>query len=221
MRSRIIPAVGAGVAALALAVAYAPVAGAAGHAVGIAGHNSGKTAHQFTVPAKNCFTNMNNDNGNGVNSQNFESSFDAYDDQGAADFKAKRCKIKTVQVAGVYFNGSGPARDENVFIYKGGKSHPGKLVKEFDGLKGTDSAGSFTITLPKTVKAKKGTYWVSVQANLDFSAGGEWGWELSSDQPGKPDVWQNPGGGFGVCPTWDTVAVCIAGATGDYMVALS
>jgi hypothetical protein len=51
------------------------------------------------------------------------------------------------------------------------------------------------------VKLKGGkTYWVSVQANIDFLGGaGEWGWELSLDTNGNPAVWQAPGSD---CPTW-------------------
>ena len=61
------------------------------------------------------------------------------------------------------------------------------------------------------------TYWVSVVANLDFLAGGEWGWENRTTTNGGAAQWQNPGGGFGVCPTWGDENVCIPDGQGDHM----
>ena len=34
----------------------------------------------------------------------------------------------------------------------------------------------FHIVLPTPLTLAPGTYWVSVQANMDFPVGGEWGW---------------------------------------------
>ena len=47
-----------------------------------------------------------------------------------------------------------------------------------------------------------GTYWIEIQANMDFATQGEWGWTDRTVQANSPAAWQNPGGGFGVCPTW-------------------
>jgi len=55
---------------------------------------------------------------------------------------------------------------------------------------------------------------------MDFGAGGEWGWEVQSEISGNEANWQNPGGGFGLCPTWDTITNCI-GVTGDFMFSVS
>src|SRR5256885_244321 len=46
------------------------------------------------------------------------------------------------------------------------------------------------------------TYWVSVRANMSFAAGGQWGWDDRTVQDNSEAAWQNPGGGFGVCPSW-------------------
>jgi len=59
-----------------------------------------------------------------------------------------------------------------------------------------------------------GTYWVSVVANMDFSTGGEWGWNSRTATSNNPAVWQNPGGGFGMCESWTPNATCI-GNPGD------
>ena len=188
-----------------------------------------KTAHRFisgNPPGSATLYDQNgNDGGTGVSSQNFESSFDAYDDQGADDFvvpSGHTWTVKEVDITGVYYNGYGPAASETVYFYKNKGGLPGKLAAECDGVAGSDNgSGSFTIKIPKSckVKLKAGTYWVSVQANMDFLSGGQWGWEVNSVQNGNASAWQNPGGGFGVCPTWGTTLSCI-GYGPDYMFAL-
>lgn len=167
------------------------------------------------------------DSGIGIVSQNFESSFDAYDSQAADDFvvpAGHRWRVREVDASGVYFNGSGPATSETVTFYKDKNGHPGKVVGT-DTVTGTDSFGSFAISLSKNGSpilrgGKKGagkTYWVSVVANLDFFAGGEWGWENQTTVVHNPAQWQNPGGGFGVCSSWDDENVCIPDGQGDHM----
>ena len=164
-----------------------------------------------------------NDSGVGLVSDNFDSgSFPSYSDQGADDFKVPKGHkwiVQEVDVTGVYFNGPGPAEGVNVFFYKDSGGLPGDLVKEIDNASFTDSGGSFAIKTGK-VKLRKGTYWVSVQANMNFAGGaGEWGWEVNSVQTGNQAAWQNPGGGFGVCPTWAPVESCL-GYGPDFMFAL-
>jgi len=164
-----------------------------------------------------------NDSGIGIVSQNFESSFDIYDAMAADDFtvpKGSKWKISEVDAFGVYFNGSGPARDENVTFYKDSGGLPGTAVKSYTAA-GADSFGSFTIPIKKPAKLKAGTYWVSVQANLDFSAGGEWGWENQSTVEGNAAAWQNPGDGFGTgCTSWTAETTCIPDGQGDHMFTL-
>jgi hypothetical protein len=140
-------------------------------------------------------------------SQNFESTFDAYDAQGADDFvvpKGSTWKVTEVDVSGLYFNGSGPADSLDVVFYKDSKGVPGKAVKTISGASYTDVGfGSFVIDLGKGAKLKKGKYWVSVVANMAFLVGGEWGWSTRNTMGGNhPAQWQNPGGGFGLCSTW-------------------
>jgi hypothetical protein len=164
------------------------------------------------------------DDGIGIVSQNFESSFDQYDAQAADDFSVPagaRWKIKEVDVTGVYFNGSGPAASENVTFYKDHHGRPGKDVGSYT-VTGADSFGSFVIDLGKGQPVRGGTdgrtYWVSVQANLDFFAGGEWGWENRTTTSGGAAQWQNPGDGFATgCSTWGDENVCIPDGQGDHM----
>ena len=165
-----------------------------------------------------------NDSGIGIVSQNFESSFDVYDAQAADDFtvpSGSTWKISEIDVNGVYFNGSGPAVSETVTFYKDKKGHPGKIKKTFTAT-GSDSFGSFVITAPgKGVKLKHGTYWMSVQVNMDFGAGGEWGWENQSTAEGTAAKWKNAGDGFATgCVTYTQENTCIPDGQGDHMFVL-
>jgi hypothetical protein len=164
-----------------------------------------------------------NDSGVGVVSDNFDSgSFPSYSDQAADDFtvpSGHKWIVHEVDVSGVYFNGPGPIEGVNIFFYKDKNGLPGKLVQEIDGAAYTDNAGSLSVQTGK-VKLRAGTYWVSVQANMNFAGGfGEWGWEVNSVQNGNLAAWQNPGGGFAVCPVWDTLENCL-GYGPDLMFAL-
>ena len=210
MRSRILPAAGAGVAALALAMTFAPMANASGHSVGTAAKSGNTQSHART--AASCYAQRDNDNGIGIVSQNFEATFDAYDAQGADDFKCVG-KVTSATADGIYFNGSGPADSFNVIYYKG-KAKPAGVFKACNNASYTDS-GFGTPTVKCKAKLTKKSKWVSFQANLAFSAGGEWGWNTNNTQRGKAAMWQNPGGGFGTgCSTWGNMITCL-GALGQ------
>jgi hypothetical protein len=165
------------------------------------------------------------DSGIGIVSQNFETSFDIYDSQAADDFVVPAghgWAVSQVLVRGVYFNGFGPANSEHVTFYKDAGGLPGMAVADFPAIVGTDNGtGSFMINLPTAVRLRAGTYWVSVQANLAFTVGGEWGWENQTTVVGNPAAWQNPNGGFGIgCTTWTTETTCIPDGQGDHIFAL-
>ncbi len=168
------------------------------------------------------------DSGIGIVSQNFEATFDAYDAQGADDFKvpAGGWMVSEVDATGVYFNGSGPATSETVTFYhtdhsRPGNGRPGTVVASYT-VTGVDSAGSFCITIPGT-HLGPGHYWVSVVANMDFQAGGEWAWEnLVAPRVNRKAKWQNPGDGFGPphCVHWKTENVCVPDGQGDHIFTL-
>lgn len=219
MRSYLRPMVGVSIAALALTATVAGSAGAQ-KATPTASHHGVVTGH--VVPAKkgNCYSNMRNDTGVGILSQTFG------DDPGSNSYSAdnfavkKTCKVAGVNVMGQYFNGAGPADSETVTFYADDAGGVPGTVINTQTVKGTDNSGSFTIPL-KTVALPPGSYWVSVSANMDFSTGGEWGWELSSNQKqGINGQFENPGGAFGVCPTWGDVLDCV-GYGNDFMMTLT
>jgi hypothetical protein len=133
-----------------------------------------------------------------LSSQNFEASFDAFDDWGAADCKVGKRKkvIHKLAALGVYYNGYGPAVSENVVTWGNSGGLPGTSVNS-QTLTCTDVSGSFSCDVVDfSLKGKK---WFTVQANMDFSAGGQWGWSATADNLGPfADQWINPGGGFGL-----------------------
>lgn len=162
-----------------------------------------------------------NDSGTGYTSQNFEATFDQYDNMGADDFTVpagSSWKVGQVNVYGTYYNGSGPAMSQHVTFYKSKGGKPSTVVADFPGLMGKDNGtGSFEIKLPSTVKLKAGTYWVSVQVDMDFFVGGQWAWENQTVSAGSGPMWMNPGNGFGTgCTKWGLESACI-GSSGDKM----
>lgn len=159
-----------------------------------------------------------NDNADTVStgSQNFETAQDAFDDQTADDFvvpAGQTWNIQQVVVTGVYFNGTGPASSFNVFFYTDAATLPGAAIATQPNATFTTASNVFTITLPTTVVLGPGTYWVSVQANLDFT-NGQWGWTNRTVGANSGAAWQNPGGGFATaCAAWGRRPTCVTGST--------
>ena len=144
---------------------------------------------------------------NSLTSQNFETSFDTYDNQGADDFvvpAGQTWTVESIDVLGAYYNGIGPSTSYNVFFYNNAGGLPGTLAAEALNATYTDPGGlgSASITISPAIVLTEGSYWISVQANLDFGVGGQWGW-TEHTAVGTESTWQNPGGGFATpCTTW-------------------
>jgi hypothetical protein len=143
---------------------------------------------------------------NATSSQNFEAAYNAYDDELADDFVVTGIiwQISQVNAGGVYFNGPGPLSSVNVRFYADAPGLPtGAPLCEFLNVVPTSGGlPSLVIDLPGTCDLNSGTYWVSVQVNMNFNPAGQWGWTDRTVTSNSPAAWQNPGGGFGVCPTW-------------------
>jgi hypothetical protein len=198
-----------------MATALSSTAGAETRPLTTSASAAGSAAAVTPSATKTCFTNLKTPGDSIINSQNFEAGFEAYDNAGADDFKLKAaCTVSKITVPGGYYTGSpGPADSETVTIYKNKKGKPGKVVNK-QTVKGTDNAGTFTIPLKK-VALDKGTYWVSVVANMDVSTGGQWGWLTSTTKKGNAALWQNPGDGFASgCVKWTDMQTC-TGLTGQ------
>jgi len=110
--------------------------------------------------------------------------------------------IESIDADGLYFNGSGPATDWNVFLYTDSGGLPGGIVASQMNLPATQVGSTFTVNFAPSVQLAAGHYWIEIQANMTFATEGEWGWTDRTVQSNSPAAWQNPGGGFGLCPTW-------------------
>jgi hypothetical protein len=155
---------------------------------------------------------------NSTTSQNFETANDPFDNQSADDFvvpAGETWTIEDVDAPGAYYNGVGPAIGFNVYFYSDAAGVPGTLVEQrlLSAYTDPGGLGSVNITLSPTVVLPEGTYWVSVQCDMDFGVGGQWGW-LEHEGVNAASHWQNPGGGFGTpCTAWGArVTVCGIGA---------
>ncbi len=201
-------------AAVAALAALAASAAGATPAMKSADQQARRPAHLPVDRALTVLFDQSEDGDTATSSQNYETANDGLDDQGADDFTVpvgQTWLVREIDVGGRYFEGSG-APSVNVFIYfhkKGPPSTrfvPGNIRNEFDNLPaGDDGSGNFAITLPKAVKLHAGTYWLSVQVNMDSSAKGRWGWENADGKKGVyRAVWRNPLGGWGQseCTDW-------------------
>jgi subtilisin-like proprotein convertase family protein len=155
-----------------------------------------------------------------TSSQNFEASFDPFDDAVADDFIVPAGEIWTinqVNVSGVYFNGAGPANSVNVTFYPDAATLPGSAEYTASNLAVVDTAGNFVINLTTPAMIPAGTHWVSVQANMDFGVGGQWGWLDRTTISNSGAAWINPGGGFGAgcSPNFGRKTTCVAGSDPD------
>jgi len=151
------------------------------------------------------------------NSQNFESSYDAYDDFLADDFVVpadQQWNMNLVEVQGVYFNGAGPADSMNVFIYTEAITVPGTLLVARTDLTYTKTDTNFAISISPTIVLSPGKYWISVQANQNLVPAGQWAWTDRTITTTLPAAWQNPGGGFGTpCSSWKLRSLCVGDPT--------
>ena len=138
--------------------------------------------------------------------KNYEPFLDAYDAELADDFvvpagvrgisTASTSRASTAAV-------QGPATSVNVRVYEDAAGLPGVTVTARLNLAFTGGA-SFVVTLDPAVRLGPGHFWISVQANEDFVQAGQWGWIDRLVKSGEGAAWQNPGGGFGICPAWGT-----------------
>jgi len=150
---------------------------------------------------------MSNYGSNSFTSQNFETVFDSFDTQAADDFVISSplsWTVSSVEVLGVYYNGTGPATSVNVWFHSDNNGLPGSAADSVMNVvpSGGLSTGSFIIPITPHITLQSGTYWLSVQCNMDLLTGGQWGW--TEQLPNfNYSAWRNPLGGFGTqCSNW-------------------
>jgi hypothetical protein len=116
--------------------------------------------------------------------------------------------VQSIDADGVYL-GPGPANSFNVFFYADNGGLPGTQVYSAVNQPFSVVGSTFTVALPSMAVLTEGTYWVEIQANMTFLPNGAWVWRDRTVQSNQGAAWQNPGGGFGVCPTWTLKTTCI------------
>jgi len=233
MRVRFFTVLTALALAVAVVAAFGTGAGARPSAKPAAAAKA-KTSARPAHIAGTIYNQRDNDNGIGITSQNFESSLDAYDTQGADNFKIKTgATVKRVIVDGIYYNNAGcdnptpcgPAASVHVTFYKNGAGNqPGAVKADYPAQSYTDlsgGTGTLSVAVPG-LKLKTGKYWVSVYVNMDFATASQWGWNTNNTVRGFASKWQNPGDGFSTgCTTYQDTTVCIpSGEGGDFSFAL-
>src|SRR5437762_6543319 len=148
-------------------------------------------------------------------SQDFtDAGFDIYDSYLADDCAVPASltlgwKVQGMRAVGIFFNGAGPCDSVSVNFYKDASGLPGAQTGTTQTGAGSPS-GTHTLVFPTAQKLAKGaTYWASMWCTMAYAAGGEWGWSDRIDQDGNAAKWENPGGGFGTCPTWTDMDTCV------------
>jgi hypothetical protein len=149
-----------------------------------------------------------------VNSQNFETSLDAYDDLGADDFVVPNGAVWRIDRVEVAANRSGTseAQTANLFLFADAGSLPGGQIFAHPNLaRGTGQTyPDLALPISDMPALPPGHYWIGVQANRDFNPGSNnWFWADRAPQVGLPAVWRQPGDGFGDgCTTFSIRSSC-------------
>lgn len=206
------------VAALLVAT-VASMAGASAASPKASAHRAGAARAWHTAPNITVLYNqLNNAGGVSLLSQDFtDAGFDIYDSYLADDFSVpgtltQGWRVQGMRAVGVFFNGPGPCVSETVNFYKDAAGLPGAQQGTTQTGNGTNNAGTYTLVFPTAQTLAKGaTYWASMYCTMAFASGGEWGITDRTVTSGQAGAWENPGGGFGVCPTWDHIPNCFGG----------
>uniref|UniRef100_UPI00262E2D24 beta strand repeat-containing protein n=1 Tax=uncultured Lutibacter sp. TaxID=437739 RepID=UPI00262E2D24 len=88
--------------------------------------------------------------------------------------------VERLEVLGGYWNGAeGPADNFTVEIYENNAGLPGNLISSQSGLTYTETSLTFSIPLNNSIHLSEGHYWISIQAEMPFLVGGQYGWNLA------------------------------------------
>lgn len=146
-----------------------------------------------------------------ITSQDFETSYDAFDSKAADDFvvpAGQVWKIEKVSAAGF-----GPFGGVvNVEFYNNAGSLPGTVIQTYNNVNVSGPGPNLSITLPSALILSAGTYWVSVQV-VQPSTSGQWFWnDFGTTSINSEYAWKNPGGAFGAtCVAYSPISTCIPG----------
>ncbi|WP_027376759.1 T9SS type A sorting domain-containing protein [Kaistella palustris] len=166
------------------------------------------------------------DQTSGVSSQEFETGNAAYSAMAADDFEVPAgatWNITDVYVSGTSYNSNYPTSFKVTFYNNSGTNLPGTAIRT-DNVVLTAGSISPTIPLPTPMVLPPGKYWMSVQAVMDYTVGGQWYWNTytATSTLGASYAWMNPGGGFGTtCTGWNTGTVCVPTTLKDLQFSLN
>lgn len=171
-----------------------------------------------TSPRAVLYNQMDGDSGFGSSSQDFEPVNDSFDSELADDFvvpDGEIWSVESVEVIGQYEDDSGPADSFNVNFYANSADDlPGTLIESRPASAYTNGA-SPTITLDSPVVLGYGTYWISVQARMDFTPTGQWFWNDRVAAANSASAFRNPGGDLSTCTEWAIKVTCLPAAGAD------
>ena len=119
-------------AIVALLVAMVPLGAAAQPEAPTSSAPATGSLAPYEGPLVVLYDQTDNPGANSITSQDFEAGFDIYDNQAADDFVVPAAVfwfVSQVEVAGAYYNGTGPAPAVNVFFYDNAATLPGAQVR--------------------------------------------------------------------------------------------
>ena len=154
----------------------------------------------------------------GVVSNSYEYIYSDWNAEAADDFNVPESDgswtVKSVDMVGFCRNldfdiiDCGNLDSATVRFYTSAGSIPGTEIYSAEintiatGPLMDNNARTFTLDLPTPAVLTRGNYWISVQVNLDFSAG-DWLWNERVVQSGQSFAFRNPGGAWGEgCTDW-------------------
>lgn len=163
---------------------------------------------------------------NNITSQKFEVANTVYDSNAADDFTVPTGKvwiINSVFVDGHTSSSIYPTSYNVTFYSNSGANLPNTVIRTENVILAAGSA-SPTLPLATPMVLTDGKYWISVQAVMNLTGGGQWFWSTYSEggTNGAPFAWTNPGNGFSTtCNTsWKTASVCLPTQLTDLQFAL-
>jgi hypothetical protein len=157
----------------------------------------------------------------GVPAQDFQSTSDGYDSEGADDFVVTDAAGWTVsafnfQVGFFTTSGSVPppaGTTYDIGIYDDANGSPGPAVCSYSALPGAldPTNTNLSVSLSSSCVLAQGTYWVSLQAALDYPPQAFWS-NASGSPIGHEAVWREAGGFATGCTSWTPVSTCGVGS---------
>ena len=185
--------------------------GAAAPVVATQPGSPGDSVADQLVRGRACTSHLGGGLMSAIHSQNFEPSYDAFDSVAADDFRVStRCRARYLRLVGEIGGSVAYPHSEQVTFYRNDGGKPGKVIRSDTVVGEFSDNGTVEITLDPPARLRPGrTYWLSVQADMDFEDEGQWWVYTRGDIDGNHAVWQNPGDGFDTgCVDWTPIGLC-------------